>query len=374
MVVPAELGHAQYAREVLRFLLERFRRISVRMFREKLFPELSEDTFLLLCEDFGDPCTWFSVAAAPSIERIHEADNSELPVDIQALRSGQIRLRHYLVPPKTRHLYACMAEEKGVQKLGDAADVGIGYVTGCNDYFHMTFAEARKWCIPASCLKPAVLTLGDFKGNIFTSADWRKLLESGERAYLLSLPGVSHDRLPRGVVGYLEQGIKLGVQSRFKCRVRNPWYSVPHARTPHAFLSYMSGQTPKLVGNRANLVAPNTLHLVQFAKSCKPSHFLVGWYSSLTKLSCELEGHALGGGMLKLEPSEAEKVLVALPYPADAARLAEELDRSLRAGETEKALDIADCRILRRRFALSAVECARLRDAAAQLQAWRLHK
>ena len=37
------------------------------------------------------------------------------------------------------------------------------------------------------------------------------------------------------------------------------------------------------------------------------------------RLSCELEGHPLGGGMLKLEPREATRIL--FPAPAMAAEL-----------------------------------------------------
>ncbi|MBI3757757.1 MAG: hypothetical protein HY267_07260, partial [Deltaproteobacteria bacterium] len=48
------------------------------------------------------------------------------------------------------------SEQKGVMRLGEAADIGIGYVTGCNDYFHLGPAEAESWGIPTSYLKPAV--------------------------------------------------------------------------------------------------------------------------------------------------------------------------------------------------------------------------
>ena len=34
------------------------------------------------------------------------------------------------------------------------------------------------------------------------------------------------------------------------------------------------------------------------------------WSSAAGRLSCELEGHPLGGGMLKLEPGEARNVLL----------------------------------------------------------------
>ncbi|MCL5884908.1 MAG: hypothetical protein M1377_06140, partial [Deltaproteobacteria bacterium] len=35
---------------------------------------------------------------------------------------------------------------------------------------------------------------------------------------------------------------------------------------------------------------------------------------SITTLSCEIEGHPLGGGMLKIEPREAQRIL--LPRPS----------------------------------------------------------
>jgi hypothetical protein len=136
----------------------------------------------------------------------------------------------------------------------------------------------------------------------------------------------------------------------------------------------MSGSSPKLVRNGAGFVAPNTLHVVRFTKGSQWAPFVAGWYSSLTRLSCEIEGHALGGGMLKLEPSEAESVLVALPYPKDTVGLVKELDGSLRNNSISAALDLADSSILRRRLGLSKLECEMLRDAARQLEIWRMHK
>lgn len=160
MVVPAELVHAQYAREVLRFLLRTFGRITVRMFQEKMFEDLSEDTVLLLCENFGEPCGWFSITPGVCVEDARSDEKGTIPVEIEAVRSGRHRLTRYLLPPKARHLYEGMTTEKGVARLGDAADVGIGYVTGCNDYFHLTTGEAKMWRVPSRYLAPAVLSLG----------------------------------------------------------------------------------------------------------------------------------------------------------------------------------------------------------------------
>jgi len=82
MVVPAELGHAQYAKGVLAFLLQKFARLTVIMFRESLFPELSEETYLLQCEGYGSPCKWLSVATC---QNILQAENARIEDFLQIL-------------------------------------------------------------------------------------------------------------------------------------------------------------------------------------------------------------------------------------------------------------------------------------------------
>jgi adenine-specific DNA-methyltransferase len=374
MVAPAELVHAQYAREVLRFLLRRFGRVTVRMFQRKMFQELSEDTVLLLCEDFGEPCGWFSITPGARVEDARADEEETVPVDIEAIRCGKHRLTRYLLTAKARHLYEGLASEKCVVRLGDAADVGIGYVTGCNSYFHLTADEAKLWRIPPRYLAPAVLSLGDFHGTVFRRSDWERVLSSGEKTHLLRIPALKSEELPSGLAQYIAHGREGRVSQHFKCRVRDTWYSVPHVRVGDAFLSYMSGASPKLVRNGFGFVAPNTLHIIRFASGRKWKPFVVGWHSSLTRLSCEIEGHPLGGGMLKLEPSEAERVLVALPYPQDAGGLVKEIDCFLRSGDFSAAQDLADNSVLRRRLGLSKSECVVLRDAADKLGNWRMHK
>jgi hypothetical protein len=49
------------------------------------------------------------------------------------------------------------------------------------------------------------------------------------------------------------------------------------------------------------------------------AYMIDAWDSTFTKLSCEIEGHPLGGGMLKLEPREATQI--ALPSLSVLARV-----------------------------------------------------
>jgi hypothetical protein len=49
--------HATYARPVLRFLRDRFRLVRILTFERKLFPEINEDTVLVLAEGYGEAGT-----------------------------------------------------------------------------------------------------------------------------------------------------------------------------------------------------------------------------------------------------------------------------------------------------------------------------
>ena len=52
-------------------------------------------------------------------------------------------------------------------------------------------------------------------------------------------------------------------RTAYKCRVRDPWYSVPDVQVPDFFLSYMSGLKPNLVRNDAHCTCTNSVHSVR---------------------------------------------------------------------------------------------------------------
>jgi hypothetical protein len=135
----------------------------------------------------------------------------------------------------------------------------------------------------------------------------------------------------------------------------------------------MSGEMPRLVTNTAGLVAPNTVHLVRFLDGCDANTYAASWRNSLTKLSCEMEGHALGGGLFKIEPSEAERILVVGPSASHAQMLLNHCDRGLKNSK-ERNLDLFDRHLLRKEIGLTEAECLSLRDAAMRMEQWRKHQ
>lgn len=379
MVLPLELGHAAYARPVLEHLARSFEGVGLITFKKRLFPHLSQDCLLLLAEG-RRPRTQGQEAIFHLLDLENAASLEDLPspkaINTQGLIRGQERLIEYWMPPQARDLYRELRDSARTVRLGELADVGIGYVTGANDYFHLSPQAVQQWNIPAEFLKPAIRRGRSLRGLSFTQSDWEAALARGEAGYLLHIPPSAE--LPENLRLYLQKGQAQGVDQSYKCRVRGPWYSVPQVYRPDALLSYMSGEMPSLVANQAGVVAPNSLHILRLhpRASINAEGLACLWQTSLTRLSAELEGHAMGGGMLKIEPSEAEQIVLARSKLSRQAlqSLGRELDPLLRDGKPHTAQELADQTILIEGMGLEPKEVRLLGEAATLLQERRCNK
>ena len=377
MVIPFEIGHAQYARPVLRFLADNFQSVTFLTFRKKLFSDLSEDTLLLLADGKHrhKGIAEFLIRDLAHSGVLGELEKTNrLPLlgvrhlDTNAIAGGGQRLIEALIPGGARDLYRELRNHTTTIRLGKLADVGIGYVTGANDFFHLSPFVARIREIPPKFLRRCVRRGRGLSGLRFTDQDWENLVPTNEAGYLLHL--TSNRPLPKSVARYLEDGEAAGVHQGFKCSNRTPWYRVPHVYQPDALLTYMSGSKPKLVANHAAVVAPNSLHILR----CHPDspysgdHISALWQTSLTQLSVEIEGHSLGGGMLKVEPTEAELVLLpSIPANQCLESLAGELDEIARKRGDSACREYADEHLLHRQLGLTTKDVLHLRAAADQL-------
>jgi adenine-specific DNA-methyltransferase len=137
-VVPAEIGHAPYARPLLDYLIEHFTWVQIISIREKLFPDLSEDCWLLYCEGFGGSSRGI---AFTKLQRFEFASTPPTDGEWISIRDWRAtfggRLRPFLLSRTIREFYSDIAADKKTVPLSQLAKVGIGYVSGDNDFFHL---------------------------------------------------------------------------------------------------------------------------------------------------------------------------------------------------------------------------------------------
>ena len=317
-VVPAEVGHAPYAAPLVDYVVQNFSIIKVVAVREKLFPELSEDCWLLYADGFGRSACELRFSAQDRFESSAEPPNTSISVPVADLReSWNYRLRPSLLPQSVRDAYLATASDPNAVRFGDIASIGIGYVTGANDFFHLRPSETAAWNIPPKLLCPTVRNsrlLPARRLTLQTVDRWRR---TDEAMLLLKIP--KNVDLPPSVEKYLETDQGKEARNAYKCRTRDPWYSVPHVRIPDFFLSYMRGVSPNLVRNSAGVACTNSVHCVHIREKKARGRLLDTWATPYVQLSCELEGHPLGGGVLKLEPGEASRIV--LPGPTQLSPL-----------------------------------------------------
>lgn len=312
-VVPAEIGHAPYAAPLLDYLVDNFEAVQVIAVRTKLFPDLSEDCWLLYTEGFGGRTDHIQFTPLDLFKPSNalQPPKKGVRVGVGEWRSmWNRRLRPFLLPEPTRDIYRMVAAHRNAKRLGDIASVGIGYVSGANDFFHLRPSMAERLGIPLDFLHPSVRNGRALPTHQLTRSTIAKWQAADEPVMLLRLSKVSISKLPAAVRRYLDSAEGHEARGAYKCRVRDPWYSVPDVLTPDYFLSYMSGVSANLVRNSGGATCTNSVHAVRVRDKAAMARLVEDWDSDFLALSREIEGHPLGGGMLKLEPREATQILV----------------------------------------------------------------
>ena len=317
-VVPAEIGHAPYAAPLIEYLVAHFAVVHVVAVRDKLFPDLSEDCWLLYADGFGKKANHIRFSALPSFSRMVAPPADFIRVPVADWRTTwRCRLRPFLLSSAARDLYVDAVNDAQTKRFNELANIGIGYVSGANDFFHLRPSEAIRFHIPPQFLRPSVRNGRALPARRLTASNVRKWQQDDEQVLFLHMP--KQGEVPLAVAKYLDSEAGQIARGAYKCRVREPWYSVPDVRVPDFFLLYMSGLQASLVRNDAACTCTNSVHSVRIREGADAAALPDIWESSFVKLSSELEGHPLGGGMLKLEPREAGQI--ALPSQAVLARL-----------------------------------------------------
>jgi adenine-specific DNA-methyltransferase len=365
-VLPEELAHVGYAEPVRRFLRERFATTTVVAFEDRVFPSTQERVVVLLAE--GRP-----TGARGELRLVRVRD---LDAFAAAAARGFPDAETYADDVEPRRWEAGDLDEgaevlEGLVSKGDfiplrrAGTAGIGYVSGANEFFILDSESAAARRLPRPSLRPTLVDARMTPGAIVDEADLRRWREESVPHLLWTGRGPSS----KAADAYRLEGERRGVHLRYKCRVREPWFVVPGVKTPDAFLTYMSDAAPRLALNRLGAACANNLHAVTLEGvdvDRRPA-FVAAFHSSATALAAERTGRRYGGGVLKLEPSEATALAVPAPDVVRRLKRGGELlvgvDRALRSGSAESAFDLVDSALLRETLGLKPAAIAALRSS-----------
>lgn len=319
LVLPAELLTVGYATEVRSFLLRRFAHIKLVVFEQRIFPGVLEDVVLLLAEGTG---------GADRFE-LHQTKNA------QTLLQDSVAWEQYVPEKGGKWTPALVARSafSAYERLVSQTCEGLsawgrtylGSVTGNNKFFSLSPAELLEKGLDASeLLRISPPGSRHLRGLEFSNASWKALASENAKTYLF----YPQSDLSQAAEAHVRRGRDEDVDKAYKCKVRSPWWRVPLVEVPDILLTYMNHDRPRLITNSAKVNILNSLYGIklQAARRQLGMDLLpLACLNSVTLLGAEVVGRAYGGGLLKLEPREADK----LPVPS--VKVIAECQEKLRA-------------------------------------------
>lgn len=355
LVLPAELLQVSYAAQLRDFLVSRYQEITLVTFGRLVFDGVLQEV-VLFCGVVGPGPARIRTVQLDDADALADAD-LEVPSAPALLHEREKWTTYFLDPAQICTLRAL--KQSGVlSRLGAVAEVDVGIVTGRNSFFTFTDGQARELGLTPHCV-PLVSRSAQLSG-LFYDSDCRTAdLAAGQRTWLLHAPAQPQDA---AVLAHIEAGETAGVHRGYKCSLRRPWWTTPSLWVPDLFLLRQIHLSPRLTVNSAEATSTDTVHRVRAAAGADPAALAAVFHNSVTFAFTEIMGRSYGGGILELEPGEAEQLPVPPPACAD-ADLAVDVDLLLRANEIEKALDLVDRRVLIERLGVSPEVVAQCRAA-----------
>ena len=240
-----------------------------------------------------------------------------------------------ILDKETRDLFDELAEHQDVHRFCDVADVDVGIVTGANKFFLVTdevVAEngLERWAHPMFGRSEHC------PGLIYDAKQHAANAKVGNPTNFLWFPDRGPLRYKKSR-NYIEVGEAESLHTRYKCRIRSPWFAVPSVYSTEIGMLKRSHDLPRLILNKVGAYTTDTAYRIRTLNETPADKLVSCFINSLTSLSAELEGRHYGGGVLELVPSEIEKLLVPLPDKIKVSL--KDLDKKVRAESAYGALE-----------------------------------
>lgn len=375
MVVPAELLSVGYAEPIRQWLRRRFKAVHLVLFDQLQFADAEEQVVLLVARGTGG-CSAFTlheVSDADELMSLHIFDSD-------AFAPGDTgKWTELLVPDEVRGILRRSMSE-GFTTLSEYGTIELGTVTGANRYFTLTEATRQEFNLlpDKHVIKTVPPGSRHLAGLQFTAGQWEQLKLNGERVWMLS-PSVQKPSTGSGLQRYIDLGEEHEVDKGYKCSIRTPWWRAPAQSAPDMFFTYMSHIAPRLVSNEAGTTFVNSLHGLTLRPDVTDEEraalpFML--FNTISMLSAELVGRAYGGGILKMEPREADQLAIPrtehlIKAWAELRDRRHELDQLVRSKNWQQVTEIVDEALLTNTIKVTEDDLRKLRAALRRQRARR---
>jgi adenine-specific DNA methylase len=314
MVVPAEIIHVMHAQSLRTYLGQTARRIVIVDPEEIWFSGTLQGAVLLLAEkrageyDCPEGLGIYRVRGREFVQSDPEVVfNAPSPINGKTVEG---KWTSALLEPQTRSILDGLVESESIRRFDEVAQVDVGIVTGANKFFLVEDETVRKFGLE-QWTHPMFGRSEHCPGVIYDESQHRSNAAKGNPTNFLWFKD-SEVEENYAAKSYIQGGEALNLHTRYKCRVRKPWYVVPSVYATEVGMLKRSHDTPRLILNELRAYTTDTAYRIR-VKEGTAKQLVFSFVNPLTALSAELEGRHYGGGVLELVPSEIERLLIPLP-------------------------------------------------------------
>lgn len=337
MIVPAEIIHVTHAQSLRTYLGRECRRMVIIDPEDLWFSGTLQGAVIILAEkkrSKSEKIEGLGIYPVKGREflKLSPSQIFDAPQAING-KTVQGKWTRALLDYETRSLFDELADHQEVFKFDEIAKVDVGIVTGANKFFLVPDETVKRHRL-GQWAHPMFGRSEHCPGIIYDNAQHAANALKGNPTNFLWFQE-KDKTVDTAARAYIKLGEDEELHTRYKCRVRKPWYTVPSVYSTEIGMLKRSHNTPRLIMNSIGAYTTDTAYRIR-AKDVAAEKLVSNFINPLTALSAELEGRHYGGGVLELIPSEIERLVI--PLPAKAKVDLVELDHAIRSYSTHQVL------------------------------------
>ena len=269
MVIPAEIFHVPHAGTLREYLVRECSSILLIDPAELWFDGVLQGVTLLLAEK---KCNAMESSRGVGIVRTTTQDflreSAERLLRRANWANGDVIkgkwMRAFLTKLE-RDLLSEVCNSDSVRPFEEVADVDVGIVTGANRFFLVPDSvvdefDLHEWAHPMFGRGSHV------RGVIYDRDAHEANRLAGLPSNFLWFDKRPLQEYPPSVQRYIRAGELQGLHTRYKCRTRKPWYTVPSVFPAPAGMLKRCNHFPRLILNRHNALTTDTSYRIWLHK------------------------------------------------------------------------------------------------------------